>query len=71
MMFIIFISDRSSTDHSLPDDDLQLSDEEDSPAQHTETSLMDNMVKHVKSEMFCDPKGQKMMVSSRQMLQNY
>ncbi|PNF43830.1 Cap-specific mRNA (nucleoside-2'-O-)-methyltransferase 1 [Cryptotermes secundus] len=48
-------TDRSSTDHSLPDDDLQLSDEE------TETSLMDNMVKHIKSERFCDPKGQKMM----------
>jgi hypothetical protein len=71
MKFNIFISDRSSTDHSFQDDDLQLSDEEDSPAQHTETSLMDNMVKHIKSERFYDPKGQKMMVSSRKMLQYY
>jgi hypothetical protein len=70
-MCILFISDRSSTDHSLPDDDFQLSDDEDSPAQHTETSLMDNMVKHIKSERFYDPKGQKMMVSSMQMLQKY
>jgi hypothetical protein len=63
MMFIVFISDRSSTDHSLPDDDLQLSDEED--------SLIDTMVKHIKSERFRDPKGQKMMVSSRKLLQKY
>jgi hypothetical protein len=63
MMFIIFISDRSSTDHSLPDDDLQLSDEED--------NLIDTMVKHIKSERFCDPKGQKMMVSNRKLLQKY
>ncbi|KDR15308.1 cap-specific mRNA (nucleoside-2'-O-)-methyltransferase 1 [Zootermopsis nevadensis] len=54
-------TDRSSTDHSLPVDDFQLSDDEDSPVQHTETNLMDNMVKLAKSESFFDPKGQKMM----------
>lgn len=57
------VPDRSSTDHSLPVDDFQLSDDEDSPVQHTETNLMDNMVKLAKSESFFDPKGQKMMVS--------
>jgi hypothetical protein len=59
----VCIPDRSSTDHSLPVDDFQLSDLEDSPVQHAETNLMDNMVKQAKTESFFDPKGQKMMVS--------
>jgi hypothetical protein len=63
MVCTIFISDRSSPERSLPDDDFQLSDEEDSPVHRTETSLMDVMVKHTKTESFFDPKGQKMMVS--------
>jgi len=62
MTSIVCISDWSSTDHSLPVDDFQLSDEEDSPVQHTEINLMNNMVKHTKPESFFDPKGQKMMV---------
>jgi len=53
-------TDRSSLERSLPDDDFRLSDE-DSPVHRTETSLMDVMVKHAKSESFFDPKGQKMM----------
>ena len=61
-MCIICISDRSSPERSLPDDDFQLTDE-DSPVHHTETNLMDIMVKHAKSESFFDPKGQKIMVS--------
>jgi hypothetical protein len=63
MTCTVCISDRSSTDRSLPDDDVQLTDEEDSPVHHTGPSLMDVMVKHAKSESFFDPKGQKMMVS--------
>jgi len=61
-MCTILVSDRSSLERSLPDDDFPLSDE-DSPVHRTETSLMDVMVKHAKSESFFDPKGQKMMVS--------
>lgn len=63
MMCTICISDRSSPERSLPDDDFQLTDEEDSPVHRTETNLMDVMVKHAKSESFFDPKGQKIMVS--------
>jgi len=63
MICTILISDRSSPERSLPDDDFQLTDEEDSPVHRTETNLMDVMVKHAKSESFFDPKGQKMMVS--------
>jgi len=62
-MCTIFISDRSSPERSLPDDDFRLTDEEDSPVHRTETNLMDVMVKRAKSESFFDPKGQKMMVS--------
>jgi hypothetical protein len=62
-MCAICVSDKSSTERSLPDDDFQLADEEDSPVHHTETNLMDVMVKHVKSESFFDTKGQKIMVS--------
>lgn len=59
----IFISDRSSPERSLPDDDFHLTDEEDSPVHRTETNLMDVIVKHAKPESFFDTKGQKMMVS--------
>ncbi|PSN40784.1 hypothetical protein C0J52_07193 [Blattella germanica] len=63
-MFSLGGTDRSSTDHSLPDDDFQLSDEEDNSFQRSDTNLMQNMVKHAEPNNFVDNKAQKMMVIS-------
>ncbi|XP_069684844.1 cap-specific mRNA (nucleoside-2'-O-)-methyltransferase 1 [Periplaneta americana] len=56
-------TDRSSTDHSLVDDDCQLSDEDDSPPRqhHADSNVMDSLVKQAKPKSFMDNKAQKMM----------
>ena len=54
MILFYILTDRSSTEHSLPDDDLQLSDED--------CNLMDSMVKYTEQNNYVDNKAQKMMV---------